>query len=398
MTNFVFISPEFPKTYYNFCDRLKKNGITVLGISSTPYDELKPELKACLTEYYKVSDMNNYEEFIKAMGYFTYKYGKIDWVESNNEHWLTLDAKLRKDFNITTGINSDEIINYKSKSEMKKFYKKARIPTPRYTTVSTLSKATSFIERVGYPVVVKPDIGVGASHTYQINNEEELKTFYSNLPKDGPYIMEESISGDIITYDGICDKDGNVLVEASHITPPIMDVVNGNTDVSYYTNIKVSNRLSSVGKRAIKAFNVKSRFFHLEFFKLKETKRGLGKAGRYVALEANMRPGGGYTPDMINFANSFDIYQLWADMVAYNKIKHSYVGDKYYCVYASRRDNVNYLHSNDEIYKNYSNCIVMHERMPDVLSDAMGNEMYTAKVETMKQVESFVDFILEKRN
>ena len=118
---------------------------------------------------------------------------------------------------------------------------------------------------------------------------------------------------------------------------------------------------------------------------------------RYVALEANMRPGGGYTPDMINFANSFDIYQLWADMVAYNKIKHTYCGDKYYCVYASRRDNINYLHSNDEIYKNYSNCIVMHERMPDVLSDAMGNEMYTAKVETMKQVESFVDFILEKK-
>lgn len=397
MKNFVFISPEFPKTYYNFCDRLKKNGITVLGISNTPYDQLSPELKGCLTEYYKVSDMNNYEEFIKAMGYFTYKYGKIDWVESNNEHWLTLDAKIRKDFNITTGINSDEIINYKSKSEMKKFYKKARIPTPRYAMVSTLAKAKLFIERVGYPIVVKPDIGVGASNTYQINNDSELENFYNNLPKDGPYIMEELIVGDIITYDGICDSEGNVLVEASHTTPPIMDVVNNSSDVSYYTNIKVSNRLSSVGKRAIKAFNVKSRFFHLEFFKLQETKRGLGKAGRYVALEANMRPAGGYTPDMINFANSIDIYQLWADMIAYNKIKHTYSGDKYYCVYASRRDNINYLHNNDDIYSNYKSCIVMHERMPDVLADAMGNEMYTAKVETMKQVESFVQYILEKK-
>ena len=63
MTNFVFISPEFPKTYFNFCDRLKKNGITVLGISSTPYENLSSELKSCLTEYYKVSDMNNYDEF-----------------------------------------------------------------------------------------------------------------------------------------------------------------------------------------------------------------------------------------------------------------------------------------------------------------------------------------------
>ena len=26
--NFIFISPNFPHTYWNFCDRLKKNGVT----------------------------------------------------------------------------------------------------------------------------------------------------------------------------------------------------------------------------------------------------------------------------------------------------------------------------------------------------------------------------------
>ena len=110
-----------------------------------------------------------------------------------------------------------------------------------------------------------------------------------------------------------------------------------------------------------------------------------------------MRPAGGYTPDMINYANSFDIYQLWADMIAYDKIKHTYTGDKYYCVYASRRDNKNYTHSKDEILKNYNNCLVMNERIPEVLAPAMGNEMYTAKVQTMKQLESFVDYVLEKK-
>ena len=30
--NFVFISPAFPKNYYNFCDRLLRNGFNVLGI------------------------------------------------------------------------------------------------------------------------------------------------------------------------------------------------------------------------------------------------------------------------------------------------------------------------------------------------------------------------------
>ena len=30
--NFIFISPKLPHTYWQFCDRLKRNGINVLGI------------------------------------------------------------------------------------------------------------------------------------------------------------------------------------------------------------------------------------------------------------------------------------------------------------------------------------------------------------------------------
>lgn len=396
MKNFVFISPEYLKTYYNFCYHLKKNGINVLAISSSSYDDLSIELKSCLTEYYKVDSMDNYDQILRAMGYFTYKYGKIDWVESNNEDLLTLDSKIRKDFNITTGINSDVIINYTSRSAMKEFYRKARIPTPRYTSVSTLQKALSFVERVGYPIIIKPDMGSSAYKLHQIYNEEELISFFNNLPTGEEYIMEELISGNIITYDGICDSNGNVLVEASHITSPLLNVVN-NSDISYYTNIKVSNRLSSIGKRVIKAFDIKSRFFHIEFFKLSETKRGLGKAGRYVVLETNIRPAKAYTPDMINYANSFDIYQMWADMIAFDELRHTYNGEKHYCVYASRRDHNTYTHSREEIINTYGNYIVMNERLPERYIPYMGNEMYTAKVETIKQVETFVDFVLEKQ-
>lgn len=52
--NFVFVSPQFPKTYWNFCDRLKHNGVNVLGIGDSGYDEIPDELKECLTEYYRV--------------------------------------------------------------------------------------------------------------------------------------------------------------------------------------------------------------------------------------------------------------------------------------------------------------------------------------------------------
>ena len=84
--NFVFISPNFPSSYWMFCARLKENGVNVLGIGDCPFDDLAPELKRSLTEYYKVSTLENYGEMVRAMGYFTHRYGKIDWLESNNEY------------------------------------------------------------------------------------------------------------------------------------------------------------------------------------------------------------------------------------------------------------------------------------------------------------------------
>ena len=93
--NFIFVSPHFPKTYWNFCDRLHRNGVNVLGIGDAPFDEIPWELKQCLTEYYRVNDLGNYDEMLRAVAYFTFHYGKIDWIESNNEYWLEMDAQLR---------------------------------------------------------------------------------------------------------------------------------------------------------------------------------------------------------------------------------------------------------------------------------------------------------------
>lgn len=39
----------------------------------------------------------------------------------------------------------------------------------------TLEEAIEFANKTGYPLIMKPDIGVGASGATKINNEEELK-------------------------------------------------------------------------------------------------------------------------------------------------------------------------------------------------------------------------------
>ena len=397
--NFIYISPQFPKTNTEFCNRLKQNGITVLGIADVEYDTLDQRLKESLTEYYKVSSLENYDEVLKAVAFFTHKYGKIDWLESNNEYWLVQDAKLRSDFNITTGIKADKVANIKEKSKMKKAYKKADVPFCDYSLVTTLAKAKKFIEKVGYPVITKPDNGVGASDTQRIKDENELKEFFENRNKDIKYIMEEYVEGELVSYDAIINSKGEPIFETGIVEPAIMDVVNKRLDVFYYVEKEMPEKLLEIGRRAVKGFGIKSRFIHLEFFRLQSDKKGLGKKGDYIGLEANMRPAGGYTPDMYNYANNTDVYQIWADMIAFDKIEKAELNEdmeKNYCVYASRRDNKNYVHSHDEIKQKYGNVIVMDERMPDVFAGAMGNYMYTTKFSTSEEMKEFISFVHEK--
>lgn len=392
--NFIFVSPNFPRTYWQFCDRLRRNGVNVLGIGDAPYDSLEEPLKEALTEYYKVDNMENYDEMYRAVAYLAFRHGRIDWLESNTEYWLEQDAQLREDFNITTGVQPDELAMWKSKSAMKPFYKQAGIPTARNHKVTDIGAAREFLDEIGgFPVIVKPDIGVGAADTWKLENDDDLEWFYNNLPAH-PYVMEEFVYGNIYSYDAICDDNGDVLFESSNWFPPsIADLVNKGLELAYYTLPEVPDQLRDYGRAALKAFKVRSRFVHFEFFRLTEARKNLGEVGDFVGLEVNMRPAGGYTPDMMNFSHNADVYEIWAEMVAHNERRLPDIGGDRFCAYASRKDQHQYVNSHDAVLERYGSCMKMCERMPDVLSGAMGNQMYTAILDTMEEVEEFIEFV-----
>lgn len=394
--NFIFISPHFPHTYWNFCDRLKRNGVTVLGIGDTSYDSLEDNLKQSLTEYYRVDSLEDYDQVLRAVAFFTFKYGKIDWLESNNEYWLEQDARLRTDFHITTGVNLDEVAFFKSKSAMKSCYAKAGVPTARCHKITTKAAAEEFLSAVGYPVIVKPDNGVGASHTYKLEGSADLDRFFADLPAV-PYVMEEFVQGDICSYDAVIDANFQPLFESMTVWPPsIMDIVNDQIDLAYYTADTVPPALAKLGRAAVKAFGARSRFVHLEFFRLTKDQPGLGKVGDFVGLEVNMRPAGGYTPDMMNYAHSTDVYQIWADMVSADRRLLPDSGDHHFCVYASRRDCYRYRHSHEEVLQRYGSQIVMCERMPEIMTASMGNQMYTAHAADQAAALEFIHFVHEQ--
>ena len=396
MGNFIYISPNFPANHWNFCHHLKENGMNVLGIGDADYDYLTDELKGSLNEYYKVSSLENYDEVYRAVAYFAYRYGKIDWLETNNEYWLERDARLRNDFNINTGFHIEDMEAVKYKSKMKENYLKAGIPVARYHIVDNYENCLKFIREVGYPVVVKPDNGVGANDTFKIKEEEGLKRFFENKP-DVQYIMEEFINGEVQTYDAIINSKGEALFESGNVTvTSLMDTVSLNLNSCFYERSILPDDLLEAGRRTVKAFGVKSRMIHFEFFRLKADQH-IGKKGDIVALEVNMRPSGGIAPTMKNWANGTDVYKIWADMIVFDRTDKQKDYQKV-CCFASRRYGLNFKLSYDEVREKYHDVIIQEGPVEEALTGAMADYVFIGLFDTEEEARAYAADVLDYYN
>jgi hypothetical protein len=383
--NFVFLSPHFPPNYYRFAVALQNQGVNVLGLGDENYESLRPELRFALTEYFRVDNMNNYDELLRAVGYFIHRHGKIDRLDSHNEYWLETEAHLRTDFNIP-GIRNDQIDRAKRKSLMRETYLNAGVKVARGGIVRSMGDALKIVRQTGYPLVAKPDIGVGAAATYKIQNEDELALFFKNKPPVD-YVFEEFVRGQILTFDGLTDQDGTPVFTNSMVySKGIMETVLEDDLVYYYTLREIPPDLDRLGRLVLAAFDVRERFFHFEFFRQDGT-------GDLLALEVNLRPPGGLTTDMFNYACDFDIYNAWASILAGKGFPYPDYSHRYFCCYASRKNNRLYQHNEQEILSTFGECVRHHEPISGIFSRALGDYGYIVRSPDLDDIIKMAEFI-----
>ncbi len=386
--NFVFLSPHFPPNFYRFCVELRRAGASVFGVADAPYDALRPELRQALTEYFKVSDMNDYGQLVRALGYFTHRHGKLDRIDSLNEHWLETEARLRTDFNLD-GVRADRILDWKKKSRMKATYRAAGIRVARGAVPHSLAEAQVLVDETGFPVVAKPDIGVGAMSTWKLHDQAELARFFAEKPPVD-YIVEEFIRGRIFSFDGLTDKDGNLVFYTGHVySQGIMETVNEDRDVFYHSFREIPPDLEEAGRKTVRAFGVRERFFHFEFFRSDDD-------GGIVALEVNMRPPGGLTTDMFNYANDFDVYRGWAELQVHGRFSEKWARP-YHCGYVGRKDGKRYVRTHEEVLAHLGPRLVHQERIESVFRPAIGDQGYLVRSTGEAEILEVARYIHEKR-
>lgn len=386
--NYVMISPSYPQNFKHFTVALKNEDVIVLGIGDAAYDLLDPELRDALTEYYLVESMEDYDQMFKAVSYFAWHYGKIDRIESHNEHWLETEARLRTDFNVR-GLKNEDMERIKRKSGMKKTFRKAKLRVAPGGIVHTIEEAEKFIKRHKYPVVIKPDSGAGAADVIKICDSEALESFFEQQDRSESFI-ERFIEGTIHTFDGLTDQEGNIVFYSSSVYGQgVMETLAQDLERTFHISRKFHNGVVESGIKAIETFRLNERFFHLEMIVTPENE--------VYALELNARPPGGWMLDMVNYANDLNIYSQYARIVSGKKFEAE-DHRKYNCYYVGRKAKFDYAHTVDEIQAAYPDEVVQLSPVDTTFSSIIGDYSVIFRTEHKNRGTAIEKFVLAKRS
>ena len=385
--NYLLVSPNFPISQEFFAKELKEKGINVLGVGSESYDTLSQTLKDNLVEYFRVNDLEDYEEVFRAVAFLTYKHGKIDRIESNNEYWLELDARLREDFNVY-GVKPKQLEFTKYKSKMKTMFKEAGARVAKGYAANNKEELNGILKKLELPLIAKPDNGVGSANTYKLLTQRDVEEFINEWNEKVSYFFEEFVeNGVLCTYDGLINQHGDIVFETSFIyTQPTLDLVNNGLDYANIIEPNIDPKLKELGQRIVYKFGMRERFFHIEFFRLPD--------GEYIALEYNNRIAGGTCVDLYNYSCNISLYNIYVDIVLDKKIK-DIVTNKY-TLSLSRRNRYQYKNSLEDIKAKYSYSIRMITTVPEVFSAAMGNTIIIISVENKEQITEVMNYVHEK--
>jgi hypothetical protein len=385
---FLYLSPEFPPNYANFILQLDAVGVNVWAIGEADFYDLPQAVQSAL-KWYARADLSSFSAVERAVGDLLRAKAKLgtaprfDAVESHNEMWLETEAFINQRLGIG-GIRPEDLGRLKKKSLMKAHFQACGLAPARGEKVLSPEHGLRLAGQLGYPLILKPDEGVGAGGIQRIDDPGTLQQLLCRMA--GDYVLEEFIEAPIVSYDGLVGWRGELIFENSLTYGEGVLAYVGGKDTFFYVNRRIPEALKKVGRQLVRHFDVRRKFFHFEFFY---------QAGRYLPIEINCRPPGGAILDMMNYSIDDDLYAAYARMIAQGQATVS-AEKKYYCAYVGRRQR-DYRLDQDQVLQRCGRQLVECGPNPPVFRAAMSDWRYIVRSPSETEMLQMADDILQRQ-
>jgi hypothetical protein len=312
----LFIEPKFPYNQRQFVRGLAAVGARVTGIGEAPPEALDGELRGWLHGYEQVKTVVDEGALFAAVRRVQGREW-VDRLEATVEAHILPAARVRESAGIP-GTSLRTAWLCRDKPAMKEALRAAGVPTAASRGVSSAQEVRVFASEIGYPIILKPRSGAGASGTTKVSNDRELESAIVEygLDRDGVSVAaEEFVEGHEGFYDTV-SIDGKVVHEfISHYYPNVLEAMRTrwiSPQIVTTNRVEASgySELRAMGQKVIEALGIGTSATHMEWF--------FGPKGLRFS-EIGCRPPGVGVWDLYAASNDFDIYREWAMAIVHGR-------------------------------------------------------------------------------
>lgn len=309
----VFIEPRFPANQKQFIRALAEVGATISAIGEGSKASLDDDLKRWLTHYEEVTNVCD-EQQVLAKVRFIQRHAHVDRLEASVEAHIMPTAHVREAAGIP-GTSARTAFLCRDKPAMKEVLRAGGVPCAQSTAAGSLAELREFAERVGYPILVKPRDGAGASGAARVDSDRELEAAAAalHLQHGRSIAVEEFIEGHEGFFDTLTLRGQVVHEFATHYYPNVLEAMRTRwISPQFITTNRIDHaegyrEVKAMAAKVIELLGIETSATHMEWF--------FGPKGLKFS-EIGCRPPGVRAWDLYNVANDMDLYREWAMLIA----------------------------------------------------------------------------------
>ncbi len=314
MSSVVFVAPFFLDTTLRFVEAVADlPGVRTGLISQDPAERLPQGLKSKLAAHFRIDDGLDPQQIADAVRGLARQIGTPQRLVGALEQLQVPLGEVRDALGIE-GLGAEVAKNFRDKARMKTVLQRAGVPCARHQRVTSDAEAWSFVEAVGYPVVLKPTSGAGAKSTFRVGDAGELRAALSQIrPSEvRQAVVEEFVVGDEFSFDTVSIRGRPVWHSLSYYLPAPLNVVD-NPWIQWCVLIPREidhprfDDIRRVAFRALDVLGMGTGLSHMEWFRKAD--------GSVLVSEVGARPPGAQITSLISYAHDIDFYRAWARLV-----------------------------------------------------------------------------------
>lgn len=321
MRHVVLVAPRFAANTLRYVAAFADlPGAWLSVISEDPQERLPPALREKIAGHYGVRSALDAGEIVRAGRAIAKGVGPIDRLVGVLEQLQIPLADAREKLGVD-GMTLETATRFRDKDAMKAVLRKAGVPVARSILASSAAELSRFVREVGFPVVVKPQAGLGSRATFRIASEAQLSAMLAmgfSPSAEKPAQVEEFVQGREHTCETVSIHGRPVWRSGTRYFPGPLEVLE-NPWIQYCVMLPreegdpTYTAFHPINAAALSALGMGTGLSHMEWF--------LRDDGSMVVSEVGARPPGVHIMPLMSLAHDVDMIAAWAELMTFDRFE-----------------------------------------------------------------------------